>query len=473
MNEINLFPGRIEITNYELGDNTRLEKALSVWDKVNFKVSYNAYVYDEDNKVLIIPGGVSLDYLMKCFPSAKINYTNRNNVEKYRNVYFSLKYPTRETLQNKAINFMQKDLPQLMLSLATGKGKTYCAIHYSGKSKKLALTVVDQESIALQWIDKLTYFTNIKNEEIFLISGKDSINKLLKMKNKELNTYKWFIGIHRTFSNLIEEDPDEYTKLMKHLKIGLRYYDEAHVEWKNIFNMDRLYDCKSIYITATPNRGNPFENKVYQLMFSNQGVPRFVGSGDKYLNIIVYKYNSHPTDEEEYQLSNKYGFDTIAWSKYIMNDNLDLFTDILGEVLETVYKSNKHKTAILLKSIDLCNTVYDQMQSLLEEKGLTSGKYHSKIKNREKTLEKDVIFSTEKSFGKALDVKDLSVCINTVPCSSESTILQIMGRLREIPDKEVFFIDLFDEGFAKQKKQYTKRLTIYKNKSKKIYYIKK
>lgn len=468
---IKLYPTKICITNYDLGDSLKLEKSLSVWDPVIFQVVYQAFEYDEDNRILTIPGGYNLFYLEEILTKPyTFDDSHKDIVEDYRKTMFSLKYPTRNTLQNQAINFLMRKINQKFLSLETGGGKTYCTIHYVFKSKKMPITFVDQENIASQWLDRILYFTSIKEDEIYTISGQKSIDKIMNMSDEEIGKYKWFIAIHRTMSNyLASEGHDKVKALFKKMGIGVRLYDEAHVEYRNIFNMDSSYDCESVYITATPTRSNPLENKVYQNMFSLKSVPRFVGKGDNYHNVLVYKYTTKPDLDEEMSMKSKYGFDAIKWTNYIMNDNFEIFSESLTEILDLVYRKNSHKTAVLIKSIELCDKVYDEFKDYLGEKGLTCGRYHSKVKNKDAELEKDVIFTTEKSFGKALDIPGLSVCVNTVPCSSEATVLQIIGRLREIPDKEVFFVDMYDYGFDMQCKQAAKRLKIYKNKAKKIY----
>lgn len=468
---VELYPTKICITNYDLGDCIKLEKSLSVWDPVIFQVVFECFEYDELKRILTIPGGYNLFYLEEILVKPfTIDDTNKNKIESFNKSLFSLKYPTRNTMQNQAINFLMRNINQKFLSLETGGGKTYCTIHYVFKSKKMPITFVDQESIGSQWLDRIVHFTSIKEDEIYTISGQKSIEKILKMNDEELSKYKWFISIHRTMSNyLASEGESKLNELFQKMKIGVRLYDEAHVEYKNIFHMDNSYNCESIYITATPTRSNPLENKVYQNMFSLKSVPRFIGKGENYHNVLIYKYTTKPDLDDQASMKSKYGFDAIKWNNYITNDNFEIFSESLTEILDLVYKKNSHKTAVLIKSIDLCDKVYDEFKEYLTEKDLTIGRYHSKVKNKETELEKDVIFTTEKSFGKALDIPGLSVCINTVPCSSEGTVLQIIGRLREISNKEVFFVDMYDYGFDMQCKQAARRLKIYKNKAKKIY----
>ena len=467
---ISIENSRIVIDNYRLGECEKLESYLSVWDKVTFSYTFCAYVYDEENKKLIIPGGFNIEKIKEFFPREKIVDNTTEN--KYREINFSLKYPTRNSLQNQAINFLLKEkMKQKFLCLETGGGKTYCSIHYVFRTKKLPITFVDQESIMNQWKERIMFFTDIKEEEIFLISGRDSIDKIMKMKKSDLKKYKWFIAIHRTMNNFYNEDPYNITKLFDKLQIGVKLYDEAHVEFKNILYMDCFTNCETIYITATPSRSDPSERKVYNNMFWD--VPKFKGSGEKYHNVIMYTYNSEPSSSEEMSCMSKYGFDIVKWgSKYLTDDDkhYNIFLDVIKYLLEFVTKNNRHKIAILLPNLKLCEKIHKDIQGHISDYSI--GQFHSKIKDKDEQLEKDIIITTDKSFGKAIDVKNLSIVINAVPLSSSTKVLQMLGRLREIPGKEVFYIDLTDEGFTQQRKQAVIRKKVFKDKCKKLYNIK-
>ena len=48
----------------------------------------------------------------------------------------------------------------------------------------------------------------------------------------------------------------------------------------------------------------------------------------------------------------------------------------------------------------------------------------------------------------------------------------MIGRLRKLENKEVFFVDMYDEGFSAQRNQASKRLRLYKKKAKQILKIK-
>lgn len=464
----------ISIENYKKFENIEFERSLEVFDKVYHRVDLVMYKYEEENFKIIIPGGYSIDKLNMYFPGAEIR-DNRYIDKKYKYNGFALNFPTRDELQNKAIRFLiNKKIPNKFLCLETGGGKTYCSIHYVFKKKLIPITFVDQLDIAKQWKEKIIYFTTINEDEIYLISGSDSIKRLLKMSKEELDKYKWFIGIHRTF--FLYEDEDELSKLFEKINIGIKLFDEAHVEMESMFKINRLYDCESVFITATPKRSNYLENIVYQNIFDKEYVPRFYGKRENYHIVIVYKYNTSPTITEEVEMVNKYGFDGNKWCSYILNNytNSDNFIEHIKDSLRFTSGKVLKKTIVLFKTIELCNFMYEELKDFCEkELNGSLGIYHSGIKNKDDELEKDIIVTTDKSFGKAKDLEGLQVCINTVPCSSETTVTQIKGRLRFIPDKNVFFVDMVDVGFDKQVNQLNRKMNLYKKSSKKLLLIDK
>ena len=94
------------------------------------------------------------------------------------------------------------------------------------------------------------------------------------------------------------------------------------------------------------------------------------------------------------------------------------------------------------------------------------GVYSSLIPNkdiREKELDKKIILTTDKSFGKGTDVKNLRVFINTLTYRSAIQGSQFMGRLRYNPNFKSIYIEIVDKGFDGIWNQYLdRRKTILK-----------
>ena len=58
-----VFRTHIKIYNYELGDCPELEKMFSVYDMTYHKRFPKCRLYDKENKILMIPRGISIGYL--------------------------------------------------------------------------------------------------------------------------------------------------------------------------------------------------------------------------------------------------------------------------------------------------------------------------------------------------------------------------------------------------------------------------
>ena len=64
-----------------------------------------------------------------------------------------------------------------------------------------------------------------------------------------------------------------------------------------------------------------------------------------------------------------------------------------------------------------------------------------------------------------MDIKGLKTCINTVSFSSEPQAAQILGRLREIPGEDTYFIDLWCSDLSAHCWHKRNRAKVYKERA--------
>lgn len=488
---ITVYPTRIIISPY-LERNARIEYNYSIWDDVEHKYFFQAFIKDEVNNRLIIPTGFSVYELAHLFPTYEIvnkcNECEQLMQKLRRKTKIKMKYDFKDDIQRKAYaalikknSIKDKYKPmQKFLCLSTGKGKTYVATRYISENRERPIVFVDQESLALQWKERIMEYTETTEDEIFYISGTPSVNKLLKMDDKEINKIKFFICCYRTLTNNIKNNngSDEISELFKKIKITLKIFDEAHVEYRSIFKIDMITNIRSLYLTATPKRSDPKEDKVYQRMFKNVekiSENLFVQT-ENYHNIIIYKWNSHPSIAEQTRCSTKYGFSMARYCSYLEYSKYDDFSNYITNILFNTVLANrkKKKVAILFGTIALLNKYYETLSKYIEANNfkLTVNKFNGQTKKDEKLKlleETDIILTTDKSFDKGMDVKNLQVLINTVPFSSDTKLTQVIGRLRYIPDKEVIFIDINDIGFDAIVYQLRSKNEVYTEKAKNLF----
>lgn len=480
---IEYLPTRIKITDFEEDDAIQIRKYLSVWDKTRFRYRFFAYKYNEEDKEIIFPGGINKYRLEKQLSDHNVVDNSRKFLINCRhNKPIKILYPPKSVIQEKAVKFLlgnsfSSKSSQKMLSLNTGEGKTYCAINYIASKKRIPLIFVDLDTLVQQWKNSILKFTDVKEDEIYVFSGIESVRKILKMDISEVNKFKFFIGIYKTINTAINKNL--FLELFDKVRFTTKIFDEAHTNYEAIFNIDSITDCESIYLTATPERSDPIENKVFQNMFYD--VKRFSSHStnetvENYHNIVIVKLNSNPRIDEQEVCKNKYGFDINKFNKYIMESKYDYFYEkvIQNILLKIILKNGKvkRKTAILvgLKSM-IAKFSEDLLNDLNEMKldysiGILTE--DTKKENKEEVLNSDIIITTDKSFGKGIDVKNLECLINLVPTSSNPKIKQILGRLRKIEGKEVYFFDVLDIGFESVQVQLINKRKAYREKSKKI-----
>lgn len=478
---IELKPSSIVIHDYKT--NTWLERMLSVWDGVYFKVTWSAMMKSKDEKDLIIPRGYNLEDLTKTLRDNNI-LDNTDKVIKSRDVNFKCLFPPKNLRQQNAIRFLEGSTNyyaytngrrQKMISLKTGDGKTYIASAFAANFSKATMIIVNNNIAIQQWKEKeLMKLTDLKEEDIAIISGSSSIKKLLKEKPK----HKVYIASHRTLSSYGKEDPWKITEIFKHLGIGLKIYDEAHLEWKNIFLVDSVTDISmTVYLTATPSRSNREEDKVYDNMFNDvvvYGLESKYKQDENYHKIVYVDYNSNPSASNLAKIAkvSKYGFNVNAWCDYIIDNKFDSFIENLQELIDMSYKNNKTpKIAVVVHTLGMVEKVKESLKSIYTDKTFGDFTSNTDKKVRDEELMRDIIVTTEKSFGQLVNVMDLAIMINTVPISSKTLIEQLLGRLRYVEGKQCVFFDMTDIGFEQCKNQKRLRKQILDLKAKSTFQL--
>jgi hypothetical protein len=459
-NIIEVLTTSIIIHNYKQGNYQGLGKRLSVWEKTKFGGSYctwSAFIVDEENETMTIHKGINLNELMKYFPNHTIETDISGKPCKYMKLKLTIE--PRSLIQSESVNFLTNkgtffnynNETQKFLCLKPGVGKTYVAINYITKTGRIPIVIVDNDKILQQWKDSFKKFTDIKDEEMFVISGSRTIKKLMKQTN---NPYKVYLASHRTLDSYCNNNWSLLNNLFQKIGIGDKIFDEAHVEWKNIFYIDCNTDVKNtIYLTATPSRSSYNEQEVYERMFNNIVTYGLEESRkEKYIRYIEVVWNSLPTEFQELNMSNNHGFDSNAYNEYLLKkDVYPKFKELLINLLNDLWKKNPdNKIAIVVNCNNMIQTLYDDFKDYNFINGKVSvGRFCGLVPKAKKDLELDnqLILTTLKGFGKGVDVDNLAIVINTVSISSKVLVEQLSGRLRYDPNIKKYYIQITDRGF--------------------------
>jgi len=458
----------IRDVDFNSSEYKKFEHAFSLYNTVTHKYDYSIYtIIDQD---IHIPATVSASVIQSYFTNHVIvkNFAGTALAE---NISFNIKHQPRDIIQSESLDFlksMKNDNYRRyrMLNLATGSGKTYVTISTLSNLGQRAIIIVDTADLATQWKDQLLYHSDLTEDDIFIISGRESVEEAKK------GQYKIFIAIQKTLGMLLDEDLNAVNKLMHKLKIGTRVFDECHVNFHSTCMINSLSNVNyTIYLTATPNRSDFKEDILYSKVFGKvQAYDGHKSEKERYHKVVLVGFDSHPNDKQKASVKTKYGFCMNKWANFLATDECyTYYKDCLFSILNIfkLIETNK-KVAIMLPTIDLIDKTFNDLKNTYPS--LEIGKFIGEVKkdNRKTELEKIVIITNNKIFGKGIDVPDLDCIINFVQLSSTVNLEQIIGRLRNNPGHSHVLIDVTDEGYIECKNQAKVRKRFYKKIAKEI-----
>lgn len=469
MKLINVFHTRIEISPYELGECRKLENMCSYYDPVRHTRVYVGCMYDEDKETLIIPKGINQMLLHKLFDSIPTNIP-LEVPPKHMSDFYKMTLPPRDQTQIDAIKFLShKDEyaknginSQFGLNLDTGVGKTYCMVNSIIQQNLKTIIICTKDSIKQQWINTFLEMSTVPRNKIRDIVGHDDLDNI-KKENLEYD-YDIFVVNHQTLSSFIKtEDSNSLDSIFKELGIGIKVYDEAHLCFGSILNIDMCTDVKyNYYLTATFGRGDIKEATIYKRAFAS--LVRYGENIEKRKHTVfnIMYFTSNASYGNNIAVQTNYGFNNYRYWNYCHNVDKDenIIYVLLKVINKTIEENIEGKILITSPMIESADYIYDILKDKYPDKIVAA--IHSKKPKDENVYYKnhaDIISTTIKSLGTGDDISGLRVIINLDPHSSPLMTKQLIGRLREYaPDKDTYFYDLVDISFKAITKMIEKRL---------------
>lgn len=476
--KIRVYHTHIEVSPYELGENERIERQLSIWIDAEYRFDPIAY-YVIDN-VLYLPRGFNLYILEKEFRSTAFTVKECDTVKNFRGVHMLV--PPRDRIQKESIDFLSANgkfknaivYSQQALILDTGDGKTYTTTNAIIKLRMRSIIITHQDKIKKQWIETFLSKTDVSEDNIVNISGSDIIEKI--MQNK-IDGYFYFVN-HQTISSYAKTHGYQALRsFFKKISVGIKVFDEAHLSFKNVLMIDMFSNTKkTFYLTANFGRSDSKEAALFKKCFSS--VYKFgeetknYEEKRKHIIYVPVLYRSNPSIIELQMAMNMYGFSVLGFSKYALHEDEDnTMMRIFYHVFDIASKL-EGKILITVPKIDDTEYIKECIQKDypdISKKISTINSKNSQEKNDDAKTNADIICSTIKSCGTGVDIKGLRCIINLEPFSSNITSNQLSGRLREYAkDKDTYFFDLIDIAFPTCERQYKTKLTYLKKKCKKI-----
>jgi hypothetical protein len=375
----------------------------------------------------------------------------------------------RDDVQRESLRFMlgegeyrnNKARSQLSLNLNTGKGKTYVSIATIAYERIRSIIITYSNQWLNQWKSCVEEYTDLDSNDVYQISGAQAIDMILSGKSIHGN-HAIYLVTHSTITSYAATNGwDKIGELFKVLKIGMKFYDEAHLNFGNMAMIDFYTNTyRTYYVTATPARSDERENKIYQLYMKNvPGINLFDKEEDPHTHYISIMFNSKPKAREISKMKNPYGLDINKYANYVVEkENFHMTVKV---VMDMVFRICGRTGRALFffhtnEAIHIMHRWFEE--NYPEMKGLM-GIYTSANDDKKSAKNCRFILSTAKSAGAAEDIRGLKVAvIMDEPFKSKVIARQILGRTR---DDDTYLIEMVDLGFYNIKKWYYNKLPTY------------
>lgn len=468
MNEIIVRNSCIVIEGYHQGDSPDLEKNFMIWNPTTHQMDIMGMYFDKENERLYLPRGIDI-WKIKKYLNLRVHRTETpNKYEVIENLKMRLR--PRDEQQQETLKFMcgigndyedNYRLPQLSINLATGKGKTYCSIASIAYYQMKSIIITASITLLKQWKGNIKEYTNLEEKDLLIISGSQALNMIYNNKSQRAKRASIYLISHSTIHSYCETYGwDKLNVIFKNLGIGIKYIDEAHQNFENMLKLDFFTNVfKTFYITATPERSDWRENRIYQLSLKNVPfIDLFDEENDPHTDYIAIKFNSRPNAYQVSAVRNMYGLDRNGYVNYLVGQ--PNFYKMMYLVMDLVLKC-KGKVLMYIGTNEAILKVYkwigENYPELLDNIGIYTSLIPKEDKYKER--EKKLILSTTKSAGAGEDIKGLKMTIVIAePFKSSVLAKQTLGRTR---DKNTTYIEIVDLGFKQIRNFYNYKLPIY------------
>lgn len=429
-----------------------------------FKTSRIIIAYEENEKFIILPRGIQ-ENLVENLNVNGINYKINELKECGKNIDVEFTGELRAG-QIEAFNTLNS-YSNGVLSATTGFGKTVIGARLIGEKKISTLILVHTKELALQWIDRLETFLDIKYEIAEPI-------KKTRGRKKKITLIGQLGGGKNSLTGCIDvalmQSMTDKEKNVKSLidDYGMIIVDECHHVSSTTFTRI-LFATKAKYVyglTATPIR----KDGHHPIIFMQCGPIRYKVDAKKeslkrsFKHYIIPRFTSvrKPLfqDESDWHISNVY--------KYICESNARNIQIVKD--LDAAIDNNRNPLILTERSTHierLLALLQDKPYEVIELSGRLSLKKRKLAIKRVRSLTADervVIIATGKLIGEGFDLARLDTLFMAMPISWKGRVIQYAGRLhREYEGKdEVQIYDYIDVHISVLEKMYHKRLNGYR-----------
>ena len=202
---------------------------------------------------------------------------------------------------------------------------TYCVSEAITNLNLKSLIIVPTENIKLQWLQTFTEMFDYKKKQIMNLANSQIMNQIYD-GTTDYSQVDIFIVNHGTFHSYISQFGGyQFHEFMKKIKIGVKVYDESHLNFANILLIDFFSNTKkTFYLTATFDRSDKTESQCFKRCFqmiNTFGEKESLEIQRKHVLYYIVNINSNISMKDRTKLMGYPGFTSFKYG------SLDSFND--------------------------------------------------------------------------------------------------------------------------------------------------
>jgi len=398
--------------------------------------------YQESEKFLLIPRNFPLEKYTFGYKIKDISHEGED-IDIQHNI------TPRGMVQTRAINFMIKYNTGL-LQLAPGVGKTVISICVIAERKKKTIILVHRDSLAEQWKNRVTEFTNLKKENISRLTS----NTFEKDLEKPI-----IITTVQTILSLLKRKRKEFLIAVDKAKIGVLIADEVHttIGAPSFSEASIHIPSKCAFgLSATPDRIDGNADIIEYHLGNIYKQDDTENTMDAKVTIVLIDYEIDTPKRATYL---RWG-GSFQRARYLnlMKKSKPFISAIKGLLV----KFKDRDTICVSERIKLIELLYEWFPG--ESKAMFCGK------GGLETLESKLTFGTPGKVRDGIDAPWKDTLLTTSPISN---INQMSGRVIRKADgkKTPLVIDMVDYGCKMISNTFYKREKFYQDKNWPIQYL--
>jgi len=353
--------------------------------------------------------------------------------------------------------------PMVLIDLNTGKGKTYISMRVVTELKRPTGVIVLSRYID-KWIGDVKELTTVEDEDIYVVKGKDSLAKLLKQDHQydfiifSLSTLRNYIKNYDNDPNSVEVSPE---RLFDVLGLGIMINDEVHQSFHAVYMTTiRLNPQRTIAMSATLDNLDHKISHMYDTLYPSDHRCGNLVTFDAHPVVIAVNYY---IDNPKYiRCIGPRGYSHIVFEQHMMRHSIfrNMYMDMLLQYIKKGYISRREpgdKLLILVQTVKFATLMTNYLSR--EYPKLDINRYVEEDPY-ENIIESDISVSTNLSSATAIDIPNLITVLQTVSIRSLQANVQALGRLREIPGKEVRYYYTYSSNLDSQYKLHLARKSV-------------